>query len=67
MHIFHIVFIINLKPSIKNRIVNLWIYQIEDGYVMIYPGHGIPFEYSALKDNLSYVNKLELYPLKPIK
>ncbi|EQF62979.1 metallo-beta-lactamase superfamily hydrolase domain protein [Clostridioides difficile P71] len=34
---------------------------------MIYPGHGKPFEYSKLEQNLIYVNKINLYPLHDSK
>lgn len=30
---------------------------------MIYPGHGKPFEYSSLEQNLHYTRKITLYPL----
>lgn len=34
---------------------------------IIYPGHGAPFSYTELVDNIANVQKMELYPLSGIK
>lgn len=33
----------------------------------IYPGHGRPFAYEELKDNLKRAQKIKLHPLKYVK
>lgn len=48
----------------KESFSDSWKYIISVNPKRIYSSHGKPFEVSALKNNISHINKIKLYPLK---
>ncbi|AJP10204.1 MBL fold metallo-hydrolase [Clostridioides difficile] len=54
---------ITIFAESKLEFIQSWKTIINTKPKMIYPGHGKPFEYSKLEQNLIYVNKINLYPL----
>lgn len=48
----------------KESFSDSWKYIISVNPKRIYPSHGKPFEVSALKNNISHINKIKLYTLK---